>query len=144
MTRNCLFADTPCQLVHEDKQGPNSWTLPVNLATFLNRCCQLNCVFMCDVVSSSHGLPRLNDRSSNRQKPPVCINPAIFMQQEKKNQVFAWLFYYEVIKFLHMTYFKVKSQMTWFEWGSKMNKGIRRYDCNRRQWFVQIKMLTLQ
>lgn len=34
------------------------------------------------------------------------------MQQEKKNQVFAWLFYYEVIKFLHMTYFKVKSQMT--------------------------------
>lgn len=99
MTKNCLFADTPCQLVHEDKQGPNSWTLPVNLATFLNRCCQLNCVFMCDVVSSSHGLPRLNDRSSNRQKPPVCINPAIFMQQEKKTQVFAWLFYYKVISF---------------------------------------------
>lgn len=32
-------------------------------------------------------------------KPPVCINPAIFMQQEKKNQVFAWLFYYKVISF---------------------------------------------
>lgn len=64
--------------------------------------------------------------------------------KRKKKQVFAWLFYYEVIKFLHMTYFKVKSQMTWFEWGSKMNKGIRRYDRNRQQWFVQVKMLTLQ